>query len=97
MSATQTIPEDLIGLAEAAALLPGRKSGKKVSTSTIYRWAERGKLRRWRLLNREWRVSRAEVLALIELQGELEPVLASRRQREKEIRESEEYLRQKWG
>lgn len=34
--------EELLGLAQAAKRLPKAPSGKKISTSTIYRWANRG-------------------------------------------------------
>lgn len=59
-----TPPADLIGLCEAAGLLPCRKPGRRAHASTVYRWVAEGKLRGWRL-GRYWYVSRADVLALV--------------------------------
>lgn len=40
--AIDVFEEELLGLAQAAKRLPRAPSGKKLSTSTIYRWANRG-------------------------------------------------------
>jgi hypothetical protein len=37
-----SINEDLLALPEAAKILPQRRQGRKVSTSSLYRWAKRG-------------------------------------------------------
>ncbi len=42
--------EKLITLSEAAKFVPRRRRGRKVSTSTIYRWASKSGLRGTRLL-----------------------------------------------
>jgi hypothetical protein len=41
--------EELITLSEAAKFVPRRRRGRKVSTSTIYRWASKSGLRGVRL------------------------------------------------
>jgi len=66
MATTTTIPADLIGLAEAAQLLPSRKPGRKLHVTSLYRWIADGKLRGWRI-GGHYFVSRADVLALPEL------------------------------
>ena len=57
------IPDDLIPLAEAAALLPSRKPGRRLNTTTLYRWVERGRVRGWKI-GCVWFVSKAEILAV---------------------------------
>lgn len=58
-----TIPDDLIGLAEAAALLPSRKPGRKLHVTTLYRWIHAGELAGWRI-GGCWFCSRADILAI---------------------------------
>jgi hypothetical protein len=63
---TSDRPDDLIPSAEAAQLLPSRKPGRCVHTSTVVRWVLAGKVRGW-WISGGWFVSRAELLGLIEL------------------------------
>ncbi len=56
-------PDDLIGLAEAARLLPSIKPGRRVHLQSIYRWLERGRLKCWKRGRHKF-VSRAEILAM---------------------------------
>ncbi len=58
------IPSDLIGFKEAAKLLPGRKPGKTVHVSTVYRFRDRGWIADYEV-GGQVKVSRAEVLALV--------------------------------
>ena len=62
----QEIPSDLISMADAIDLIPGRRKGKKICASTVYRWVSCGKLRAWRVAGGHLCVSRADVLALIQ-------------------------------
>ena len=39
------MPTDLITLAQAAAILPPKKTGKRVNVSTIRRWGTTGRIR----------------------------------------------------
>ena len=61
---TQETPADLIGLAEAAKLLPCIRPGRKTNVATIWRKVDRGELRAWRM-GRWLLVSRADVIGLI--------------------------------
>lgn len=58
-----SIPADLVTPKKAAELIA-------VSANTIYRWIEEGKVRAYRVAGSRYRLSRAEVLALVE---EVEP------------------------
>lgn len=55
---------DLISIAEAAKLLPGRLGGT-IHASTVWRWIRTGRLASWRV-GRSRYVSRADVLAAVE-------------------------------
>lgn len=57
------LPDDLITPKEAAKLIA-------VSTNTIYRWVEEGKLRAWRIAGSRYRLSARDVRGLVE---EVEP------------------------
>ena len=83
-------PRDLIDLNEAAKLLQTPK-GRTISTGALARWVRRKKLRGWRR-DGKWHVSRADVLAMIRPYTP-EPSVASRSQREREIREAERRVR----
>jgi hypothetical protein len=61
------LPEDLIGVKAATALIPSPVPGAKTHLSTIYSWIRKGKLRCWKR-DRYRLVSRAELLALLEPQ-----------------------------
>lgn len=67
------IPDDLIGLAEACRLLPGKRPGKHMSLSALWRWTETGRLRCWRVGRLRF-VRRQDVLAQAQ-RGGLPPVL----------------------
>lgn len=54
-----SIPDDLVSPKAAASLLA-------VSVSSIYRWVDLGKLRAYRVAGVRYRVSRADVLGLVE-------------------------------
>ena len=58
-----TIPADLITIAEAAKL------ANNTHRSTVRRWIAKGKLRAYAIAGARWRVSRADVIALIELRA----------------------------
>ncbi|MFO0865008.1 MAG: helix-turn-helix domain-containing protein [Gemmataceae bacterium] len=55
---TEPLPNDLLGLREAAELA-------RCNTQAIFRWIKKGKLRGWRRVGRMF-VSKAEVLGLFE-------------------------------
>ncbi len=59
------LPADAIGVPDAARLL-GRRPG------FLYRRLLRGQLRGWRIGGSSWVVSRADVLAMIEVVGPVE-------------------------
>ena len=63
-SFAEPLPDDLCTAAEAAALVPGRRPGKRKHVGTIYRWIARGKLRAWKC-GPQTLVSAAEVLGLV--------------------------------
>lgn len=56
-------PDDLIGLLEAAHMIPSRKPGRTLSPVTMWRWVLAGKLRSWRI-GGHYFVSRREVRLL---------------------------------
>lgn len=56
-------PGDLIGLADAARLVPSSRAGKRTHVSTIWRWVQGGRLRGWKL-GRLTFVSKGELLGL---------------------------------
>ena len=95
MQASDELPDDLIGLAEAAAILPSRKRGRKIHTTTVWRWIRTGKIEGWKVAG-EWRVSARQVRGLARL-VRTTPELLTRRQREGEIAAAQEELREKWG
>lgn len=83
---TPAIPTDLIGLAEAASLLPSRKAGRRLHPVTVFRWIQRGRLEGWRI-GGSWFVSRAAVLGMVELAWTT-PELTGKRKRQGEIDEA---------
>lgn len=42
MSVSSLVSEELMSFSEAAAILPRRRGGSKVATSTLWRWSRRG-------------------------------------------------------
>ena len=60
---TLSIPDDLITVAEAARL------ANNTHRSTVRRWIAKGKLRAYAIAGARWRVSRADVVVLIELRA----------------------------
>ena len=62
---SEDVPPDLIGTAEALALLPGTGASGRMALGSYYRLISGGHLRAWRLGGRYY-VSKAEVLALLE-------------------------------
>lgn len=85
------IPDDLIPLAEAARLLPSRKPGKRLNTSTLYRWLSSGRIQGYRI-GSVWFVRRADVLALAVL-SEVRPEVASQAERRRAIEEARKVFR----
>jgi hypothetical protein len=63
------VPDDLLPVAEAAALVrsprPGRDGRHRTSLGTLYRWIAEGRLRGYRRLGRWLMVSRGELLSLV--------------------------------
>jgi hypothetical protein len=84
-------PDDLISLAQACRLLPSRKPGRKMHVASLYRWVQRGKIQGWRV-GSIWYVSERDVLAMIRPSSPL-PEVASRAERERQIREAERRVR----
>lgn len=79
------LPDDVISLPQMAQLLG-------ISPSSAWRWMRAGLVRAWRIGVR-WRVSRAEVLALISC-NEPRPEVAARAEREAELQETDRILRE---
>lgn len=92
------LPTDLIGLAEAAKLLPGIRPGKRMHTATLWRWAtKRKKLPSW-TIGRNVFVSRSDVLRMAKANcGPVEPEPVSAAARTEEHRAAVEYLREVHG
>ncbi len=63
MENTTQPPDDLVGLAEAARILPCAIPGRKIHTATLCRWIFSGRLRGWKICGRLF-VSRADLRAL---------------------------------
>lgn len=80
------VPPDAILLSEAADLLG-------LAVCSVWRRLRDGSVRAWRVGNGRWRVSRAEVLALIEMNSPRPEVLA-RADRERELAEVDRELRE---
>jgi hypothetical protein len=57
------LPDDLIPLREARALVPSRVPGQRINPSTLWRWILKGRLRAWRCAGVAF-VSRGELLGL---------------------------------
>lgn len=87
------IPTDLIGLCEAAAMLPSRKPGKRLNASVLYRWIRQSKLLAWRI-GGHWYVSKKDIENLPKLCDEAPPRLVTAKKREKEIAEADRILRE---
>jgi excisionase family DNA binding protein len=82
----QSLPEDAIGITEAAALLG-------LAQCSTWRRIRDGVLRGWRVGKGRWRLSRSEVLALIETNSP-RPEVRQRADRERELAEVDRVLRE---
>jgi hypothetical protein len=95
-----TVPTDLISLAEAATLVVPLSPGRPTSPSTIRRWIRQGKLRGWEIRPRgrdgraTWGVSRAELLSFIRpVPVALAPGVRDRIETDARARETDRILR----
>jgi excisionase family DNA binding protein len=61
---TDSLPDDLLPIKDAARLVPGLRPGRCIHYSALYRRVLSGQLRAWRI-GRRLLVSRADVRALI--------------------------------
>lgn len=90
----ETIPRDLVPIAEAPKYLKSNRPGKKVALQTLYRWCLTGKLRCWK--RGPWRfVSRADLRRMMkrETVAEQEPTRTEQRKLSKGHLEAMERLR----
>ena len=60
---TEEDVKDMIGIEQAAAMLPSSQPGKARHYATLYRWVKSGKIRGWKLGGR-MHVLKRDVLAL---------------------------------
>jgi excisionase family DNA binding protein len=79
------IPPDAILLSEAAELLG-------LAVCSVWRRLRDGSVRAWRVGNGRWRVSRAEVLAMVSCNSP-RPEVVARADRERELAEVDAVLR----
>lgn len=76
------LPADLLCLAEACRLLPGKKPGERLNLKTLWRWCSKGcpllggrRIPAWKI-GRYWYVSQRDVLRLASPQlAELVPAV----------------------